>query len=180
MVYMADWQIRLRQRALLTAVALAVLLTSPVALGAAPANPCDLNGDGVVDIRDVQVATNMVLGKTPCTANVVGAGVCNLVLVQRITTAALTGSCVTTAPTHSVSLSWTASTSANVRGYNVYRATRTGGPYTKLTSTAVTGTAYTDSSVQAGQTLFYVTTAVDTSNNESAYSNQSQAVVPSP
>jgi fibronectin type 3 domain-containing protein len=43
-----------------------------------------------------------------------------------------------------------------------------------------TDTTYTDSSVQAGQTYFYVTTAVDGSGKESANSNQTQAVVPTP
>jgi fibronectin type 3 domain-containing protein len=42
----------------------------------------------------------------------------------------------------------------------------------------VTQTAYTDTTVQAGQTYYYVTTAVDSSGNESTYSNEVQAVVP--
>jgi fibronectin type 3 domain-containing protein len=37
-----------------------------------------------------------------------------------------------------------------------------------------------DNSVQAGQTYFYVSTAVDAAGRESVYSNQTQAVVPSP
>ncbi|MCL5670044.1 MAG: IPT/TIG domain-containing protein [Acidobacteria bacterium] len=80
---------------------------------------------------------------------------------------------------HTVSLSWTASTST-VSGYNVYRSSTSGGPYTKLNSSSVPGTAYTDNNAQAGQTYFYVTTAVNSSNQESAYSNQSQTTVPSP
>jgi fibronectin type 3 domain-containing protein len=80
----------------------------------------------------------------------------------------------------SVGLSWTASTSMNVSGYNAYRGTQSGGPYTKLNSSLVTRTAYTDTTVQAGQTYFYVATAVDSNNNESAYSNQAQTSVPSP
>jgi len=82
--------------------------------------------------------------------------------------------------THSVSLNWTASTSTNVIGYNVYRATQAGDPYTLLTSPPVAQTTYTDTAVQAGQTYYYVATAVDNNNNESPYSNQAQAVVPSP
>jgi fibronectin type 3 domain-containing protein len=34
--------------------------------------------------------------------------------------------------------------------------------------------------VQSGQTYYYVVTAVDTSGAESVYSNQVQAIVPSP
>ena len=90
---------------------------------------------------------------------------------------ALTGS-GTPAPQHSVALAWNPS-SSSVVGYNVYRGATSGGPYTKIGSMN-TDTTYTDSSVQAGQTYFYVTTAVDGSGKESANSNQTQAVVPTP
>lgn len=80
---------------------------------------------------------------------------------------------------HSVALSWTASTST-VTGYNVYRSSQSGGPYTKLDSSLITGTTFTDSTVQAGQTYYYVTTSVDSSNIESAYSNEVSAVIPTP
>jgi len=78
----------------------------------------------------------------------------------------------------SVALTWNASTSS-VAGYNAYRGNQSGGPYTKLNSSLVTTTAYTDSSVQAGQTYFYVATAVTASGIESVYSNEVQATVPS-
>jgi hypothetical protein len=93
-------------------------------------------------------------------------------------TAALTGT-GTAAPQHTVSLSWAASTSTVV-GYNVYRGTQSGGPYAVLNSAADASTNYTDSTVQAGQTYYYVVTAVDSSGNESVNSNQAQAVVPTP
>ena len=80
---------------------------------------------------------------------------------------------------HSVTLSWTASTSS-VNGYNVYRASVSGGPYTKINSSLVTATQFTDNSVVAGQTYFYVVTAVDSSNVESANSNEVSAAVPTP
>jgi len=81
---------------------------------------------------------------------------------------------------HQVQLSWGASSSSGVTGYNIYRGTVSGGPYSKINSALVVGTTYTDSSVQAGQNYFYVTTALNGSGTESAYSNQVQAVVPSP
>ena len=81
---------------------------------------------------------------------------------------------------HSASLTWTASTSANVVGYNVYRGSAPGGPYMKLNSSMVAATDYTDAGVQAGQTYYFVCTAVDATDNESGYSNEAQAVVPSP
>jgi hypothetical protein len=94
------------------------------------------------------------------------------------TTVALTGSGVTTT-SHSVALNWTASTST-VAGYNVYRGSQSGGTYTKVNSSLITGTAFSDSTVQAGQTYYYVTTAVDSNNVESAYSNEVSAVIPTP
>ena len=78
---------------------------------------------------------------------------------------------------HSVTLTWTASTST-VSGYNVYRSTVSGGPYTKLNSTLVAATTYVDSTVQAGQTYFYVVTSVDSSGVESADSTEVSATVP--
>jgi len=81
--------------------------------------------------------------------------------------------------THTVTVSWQASTST-VAGYNVYRGAASGGPYTKLNSSLDAATNYVDGSVQAGQTYYYVATAVDASNHESVYSNQATAVVPSP
>jgi len=78
---------------------------------------------------------------------------------------------------HSVALTWNASTST-VAGYNVYRGTVSGGPYTKINSSLVTVLNYTDSIVQNGITYYYVTTAVDSSGNESAYSNQVSAPIP--
>ena len=91
----------------------------------------------------------------------------------------LTGAGVT-APQHQVQLSWGASSSSGVTGYNVYRGSVSGGPYTKINSALIVGTTYSDSSVQAGKTYFYVTTALNGSGTESAYSNEVQATVPSP
>lgn len=81
---------------------------------------------------------------------------------------------------HAVSLSWTASTSSVV-GYNVYRGTISGGPYTlKLNAAPVTGTTYTDAAVASGQGYYYVVTAVDAAGTESAYSTQASATIPTP
>jgi hypothetical protein len=95
------------------------------------------------------------------------------------TTVTLSGSGVAPQP-HSVDLSWAGSTSTSVVGYYVYRSTVSGSGYAKLNSTANATTTYTDSTVQSGMTYYYVVTAVDNSGNESTYSNQSQAVIPTP
>jgi len=84
------------------------------------------------------------------------------------------------APTqHSVSLSWT-DTNSGIAGYNVYRGNASGGPFTEINSGLDTITAYSDTSVAAGQTYYYVATAVNESGAESAYSNEAQGVIPSP
>jgi hypothetical protein len=80
---------------------------------------------------------------------------------------------------HSVDVTWIASTSTVV-GYNVYRGTQSGGPYTLVSTALVTGTAFTDLTVQAGQLYFYVVTSVDSSGTESVNSNEASAQVPTP
>ncbi len=85
---------------------------------------------------------------------------------------------VTAQMQHSVTLSWTASTSPGIAGYNAYRATVSGGPYTLLNSGLVANTTYSDQTVQSGLTYYYVTTAVDSQGVESVYSNEAAATVP--
>jgi hypothetical protein len=78
---------------------------------------------------------------------------------------------------HSVALSWIASTST-VMGYNTYSSTTSGGPYSKLTAAPNAGTSYTDSTVQAALTYYYVVTAVDSAGTESVDSTQISATIP--
>jgi len=98
------------------------------------------------------------------------------------TTEALTGTGAA-APTHSVNLSWNASTSPNIAGYNVYRAVYSSscGSFSKINPLLNTGTLYTDSNVVDGTSYCYATTAVNTSNEESSYSNiVSNVQIPAP
>jgi hypothetical protein len=83
------------------------------------------------------------------------------------------------AVSHSATLTL-APNSSNVVGYNVYRSWTSNGPYTKLNSPLVTSTTYTDSTVLASQTYYYVGTSVDSAGNETAYSNQVSATIPTP
>jgi hypothetical protein len=80
---------------------------------------------------------------------------------------------------HAATLSWNASGSP-VLGYNVYRGSSSGGPYVKLNATPNPSLSYTDSSVAAGQSYFYVVTSVNSANVESSYSNEAAATVPTP
>ncbi len=148
----------------------------------AQTNACDLVAPtGSVDKTDVQAAIDMALGIRTCpsTINIAGAGICNAVVVQRVINAALGGPCST--PTnHGVTLTWAASTSANVAAYYVYRSSTAGGPYVKVAETTATVLTYDDKVVQAGLTYYYVVTAVDASKNESAYSTEVKASIPTP
>jgi hypothetical protein len=80
---------------------------------------------------------------------------------------------------HSVSLSWT-DTNSGIAGYNIYRGNVSGGPYAQINSALDTTPAYSDTSVVAGQTYYYVATAVDGSGVESAHSNEAEGVIPTP
>ena len=82
--------------------------------------------------------------------------------------------------THDVVLTWTASPTSGIAGYNVYRGTASGGESsTPLNSTPITGTTYTDENVTVGATYYYVVKAVASNDSTlSADSNESSAMVP--
>ena len=92
-------------------------------------------------------------------------------------TVALSGTGVQPVTQHSVTLSWTASTSTDVIGYYVYRGASSSS-LTKLNSSPIPTTQYTDSAVTAGQTYYYAVTAVDSSDVESTDSNVVSATIP--
>lgn len=77
---------------------------------------------------------------------------------------------------HTVALSWYASTSSGVTAYRVYRATKSGGPYTLYAPLGIV-TAYTDTVTPDCSTFYYVVTAV-AGTTESANSNEAQAKMP--
>jgi HYDIN/CFA65/VesB-like, Ig-like domain/Cep192 domain 4/Transmembrane protein 131-like N-terminal len=74
-----------------------------------------------------------------------------------------------------VNLSWTPS-SSSYTGFDIYRGSVSGGPYTMINSSLTP--AFTDNTVAASQTYYYVVTEIDSSGNQSNYSNQATAVVP--
>ena len=82
------------------------------------------------------------------------------------------------ASAHSVTLSWSASSTA-VIGYYAYRGGVSGGPYLRISPALLDATSYEDLGVTAG-TYYYVVTAVGPDNMESPYSDQVVATVPSP
>jgi hypothetical protein len=109
----------------------------------------------------------------PVTASAVVNGVA-------ITGLNFTATAVPTPISHSIILSWQGSGSAGIKGYNIYRAEVAGGQFTKLNASPTATTAFSDTSVASGRTYYYVATAVDINDSESAYSNQAMAPVPTP
>lgn len=87
---------------------------------------------------------------------------------------------------HSVTLTWTASTSPDVIAYNVYRTTSSSGTgrskhptdWQKITSRPVSGTTYKDENVLSKTTYYYAVTAVDSKGRESAFCQWIVATVP--
>jgi hypothetical protein len=129
-------------------------------------NPTSIPAPGAgTSIMTITVGSNTPMGNYSITVAGTGGGIQQTVTVNLTVTA-------------QVILSWTASTSPGIAGYNAYRSTTSGGPYAKLNSSLIPTTAYNDLAVQNGYTYYYVTTAVDNQGMESGYSNESSATVP--
>ncbi len=71
-----------------------------------------------------------------------------------------------------VFLSWNENKESDLAGYHVYRSTKHGKDYDRLTDKLLLRTTYSDATVQVGKTYYYVVTAVDQSGNESEYSHE--------
>ncbi|WP_257463584.1 Ig-like domain-containing protein [Archangium lipolyticum] len=65
-------------------------------------------------------------------------------------------------------VSWNANAEADLAGYAVYRSTKAGGPYTRVTGTQ--STFHRDDLLNIGTTYHYVVAAVDVAGNESSFS----------
>jgi fibronectin type 3 domain-containing protein len=78
---------------------------------------------------------------------------------------------------HVVDLSWKASTSGDVAGYNVYRGPD-GSTWKKINPSVIASTLYDDATVANGSTYYYATTAVDIEGRESSKSTAVKAVIP--
>jgi hypothetical protein len=78
---------------------------------------------------------------------------------------------------HVVDLSWKASTSGNLAGYNVYRSSDAS-TWKKVNAGLVASTLYDDPTVANGSTYYYAVTAVDIHNAESKKSAAVKVTVP--
>jgi glucose/arabinose dehydrogenase len=80
----------------------------------------------------------------------------------------------------SVTLDWNDNGDADLAGYDVYRGTTSGGPYSKINAAVLPGSSYTDSSAANGTTYHYVVRAVDGAGQQSTDSNQASATPTAP
>jgi hypothetical protein len=82
---------------------------------------------------------------------------------------------------HSVDVTWAASSSSPLQGYNVYRSAVSGGPYTKISPIlSPTTLLFTDTTPLSGKQYFYVVTALATSGAESSASSEVAVTIPVP
>ncbi len=79
-----------------------------------------------------------------------------------------------------VVLDWSDASETDVEGFDVYRSTTAGGPYTKLNAEPVAASAFIDATVAAGQTYYYTVLAVDTAENLSPPSAEASATTQVP
>lgn len=119
----------------------------------------------------------------PSLSSISGTGLATALTVGsatiKATSASVSGSTTLTVTSQpQVSLSWTASKSSGVVGYNAYRSAVSGGPYSKLNSSVIAKTSFDDVTVQSGHTYFYVSTAINSRGIESVHSNEAVATVP--
>lgn len=85
---------------------------------------------------------------------------------------------------HSITLTWQAVTPGPGQfptiGYNVFRTTMNGQPYSQVNTAPVSGLQYIDGGLTSGLTYYYVITSVDSKGNQSPASSQTSATVPVP
>ena len=91
---------------------------------------------------------------------------------------ALSGTGAAATAQHTVALTWDRS-SSSVTGYFVYRGSKPSGPFAQLNSSPESSPSYSDSTVSSGQVYYYYVTAVDSSNIQSADSNEVSVTIPS-
>ena len=153
----------------------------PVTVSSAQVNSSEFTLPGLVLPKTIP-AGQSVKATTVFTPNASGTASANLILTSDAAnspnTVPLTGVGVA-AGAHSTDLTWDPSQGV-VIGYDVYRGTTKGGPYMQINPVLDASTNYTDSTVIAGATYYYVVTAVDANDMQSAYSNEVKVVIPSP
>lgn len=144
-------------------------------------------GANASDFAETDTCGNPVVSGANCTIvmmftpTVSGARTAGLSVVVNTSGAPQTVS-LSGAGAHDVILTWSASTTPGVMGYDAFRGTASCGENsTPLNSTPIPGTTYVDVNVTAGTTYYYVVTAIGSNGvTQSPDSNEASATVPSP
>jgi predicted phage tail protein len=76
-----------------------------------------------------------------------------------------------------VFLTWNENKEPDLAGYHVYRSTKSGRDYERLTDKLLLRSTFSDEAVKSGAVYYYVLTAVDQSGNESEYSRELKVTV---
>ena len=89
---------------------------------------------------------------------------------------------LTATPQPGIDISWQPNTESDLAGYNVYRRTLAGqgSQPVRLTPAPIPGSAYRDLTAVPGQRYAYSVTAIDTSNNESKPSAETEETLAQP
>lgn len=93
---------------------------------------------------------------------------------DRTPPASPTGLNATTASESRIDLDWNDNSDSDLSYYRVYRASASGGPYSRIAS-SVSSSSYSDTALAASTSYYYLVTAVDNSRNESADSSEAWA-----
>jgi hypothetical protein len=80
------------------------------------------------------------------------------------------------ATSSTVSLSWTGSPDTSIVGYHVYRATSPAGPFSRLTTSLLSGTGFSDTAVPSGTYTYMVRAVKLQQNNSGTYYDPSQGI----
>ena len=74
-------------------------------------------------------------------------------------------------------LTWNENKERDLAGYHVYRSTRSGRDYERLTDTVLSRTTFSDETAKPGAVYYYRITAIDVSGNESPESEEKKATI---
>jgi fibronectin type 3 domain-containing protein len=74
-------------------------------------------------------------------------------------------------------LTWNENKERDLAGYHVYRSTRSGRDYTRLTDKVISRTTFSDETAKQGAVYYYRVTAVDRAGNESKGSEEKMASI---
>ena len=129
-----------------------------------------------VTMRVSSSSTSLVLSGTPSKASIYAPSVqvtgCGGAIYKHSYSIAIQGT-----TNHVVDVSWKASTTSDVTGYNLYRSPD-GVNWKKANVSLIASTMYNDATVANGSTYYYAATAVDIYGHESSKSASIKVSVP--